>query len=64
MDKEIIDTGKEKFDLSEKEIIEQLNELTDIGLIEKNEQDNSFKLTENGIRYVEDVLMKKEKESG
>jgi len=56
---EIITTGMRKFGLSPDEIKQQLDHLTQLGLLEKI--NDNYKLTESGIKYVKDVILKREK---
>jgi len=56
---EIITTGMRKFGLSEDEIKQQLDNLTQLGLTEKI--NDNYKLTESGIKYVEDIILKRKK---
>jgi len=54
---EIIITGMRKFGLSQDEIKQQLDNLTQLGLTEKI--NDNYKLTESGIKYVKDVILKR-----
>jgi len=56
---ELITTGMKKFGLSQDEIKQQLEQLTQLGLLEKI--NDNYKLTESGIKYVEDVILKRKK---
>ncbi len=56
---EIITTGMREFGLSQDEIKQQLDHLTQLGLTEKI--NDNYKLTESGIKYVEDVIIKRKK---
>lgn len=56
---EIITTGMREFGLSPDEIKEQLDHLTQLGLMEKN--NDNYKLTESGIKYIQDVILKRKK---
>ncbi len=56
---EIIATGMREFGLSPDAIKQQLDHLTQVGLMEKI--NDNYKLTESGIKYVEDIILKRKK---
>jgi predicted transcriptional regulator len=56
IDDELIKHGLTK-GMNEKQILKELKDLVDKGLLEKNQ--DGYRLTKFGTRYVEDVILKR-----